>query len=78
MKGCMQWNSVYCFEDFAASRDQTQSTRSVGQRLTALSYWGSTIDSVSIPVDVGLCNGTPFTVVKILLLAGIKLSRLDQ
>ena len=74
----MQWNSVYSCEDFAASRDQTQSARSVGQRLTALSYRGSTIESVSIPVDVGLCSGTPFTVLKILLLAGIKLSPLDQ
>ena len=36
MKGCVQWNSVYCREDFALSRDQTRSPRSVGQRLTEL------------------------------------------
>ena len=34
MKGCVQWSSVYGSEDFASSRDPTQSARSVGQRLT--------------------------------------------
>ena len=34
MKGCVQWNSVNGREDFASSRDQTRSARSVGQRLT--------------------------------------------
>ena len=34
MKGCVQWNYVYGWEDFASSRDQTRSARSVGQGLT--------------------------------------------
>ena len=34
MKGCVQWNSVYCGEDFVSSGDQTLSTRSVGHCLT--------------------------------------------
>ena len=34
MKGCVQWSSVYGWEDFASSGDRTRSTRSVGQRLT--------------------------------------------
>ena len=45
MKGCAQWNSVYGWEDFTSSEDQTRSARSVGQRLThwatgaPQSYW---------------------------------------
>ena len=38
MKGCVQWNSVYGWEDFSSSEDQTRSTRSVGQRLT---HWAT-------------------------------------
>ena len=34
MKGCVQWNSVYGWEDFTSSEDRTRSPRSVGQRLT--------------------------------------------
>ena len=34
MKGCVQWNSVYGWEDFASSGDRTRSVRSVGPRLT--------------------------------------------
>ena len=34
MKGCVQWNLVCGWEDFASSRDRTQTARSVGQRLT--------------------------------------------
>ena len=34
MKGCVQWNSVYGWEDFTSSVDRTRSARSVGQRLT--------------------------------------------
>ena len=34
MKGCVQWNSVYGWEDFASSGDRTRAPRSVGQRLT--------------------------------------------
>ena len=34
MKGCVQWNSVYGWEDFTSSEDRTRSARSVGQRLT--------------------------------------------
>ena len=38
MKGCVQWNSVYGWEDFTSSEDRTRSARSVGQRLT---YWAT-------------------------------------
>ena len=38
MKGCVQWNSIYGWEDFASSKDRTRSTRSVGQRLT---HWAT-------------------------------------
>ena len=38
MKGCLQWNYVCCWEDFASSGNQTRSTRSVGQRLT---HWAT-------------------------------------
>ena len=38
MKGCVQWNSVYGWEDFTSSEDQTRSARSVGQRLT---HWAT-------------------------------------
>ena len=34
MKGCVQWNSVYGWEDFTSSEDRTRSAKSVGQRLT--------------------------------------------
>ena len=34
MKDCVQWNPVYGWEDFALSRAQLATTRSVGQRLT--------------------------------------------
>ena len=34
MKGCVQWNAVYGWEDFTSSEDQTQFARSVGQHLT--------------------------------------------
>ena len=34
MKGCVQWNSVYGWEDFTSSEDRIWSARSVGQRLT--------------------------------------------
>ena len=34
MKGCVQWNSVYGWEDFTSREDRTQSARSEGQRLT--------------------------------------------
>ena len=38
MKGCVQWNSVYGWEDFTSSEDLTRSARSVGQRLT---HWAA-------------------------------------
>ena len=38
MKGCVQWNSVYGWEDFTSSEDRTWSARSVGQRLT---HWAT-------------------------------------
>ena len=38
MKGCVQWNSVYGWDDFTSSEDRTRSARSVGQRLT---YWAT-------------------------------------
>ena len=38
MKGCVQWNSVYGWEDFTSSEDRTRSARSVGQRLT---HWAT-------------------------------------
>ena len=38
MKGCVQWNSIYGWEDFTSSEDRTQSARSVGQRLT---HWAT-------------------------------------
>ena len=34
MKGCVQWNSVYGWEDFTSNEDRTRSARSEGQRLT--------------------------------------------
>ena len=34
MKGCVQWNSVYGWEDFTSSEDRTRSAWSVSQRLT--------------------------------------------
>ena len=34
MKGSVQCNPVYGWEDFTSSEDRTQSARSVGQRLT--------------------------------------------
>ena len=34
MKGLVQWNSVYGWEDFTSSEDRTRSARSVGQLLT--------------------------------------------
>ena len=34
MKGCVQWNSIYCWENFHSSEDRTRSARSVGQLLT--------------------------------------------
>ena len=39
MKGCVQWNSVYGWEDFTPSEDWTWSARSVGQRLTHWASW---------------------------------------
>ena len=38
MKGCVQWNSVYGWEDFPSSEDRTRSARAVGQRLT---HWAT-------------------------------------
>ena len=38
MKGCVQWNSVYGWEDFTSTEDRTRSARSVGQRLT---HWAT-------------------------------------
>ena len=38
MKACVQWSSIYSWEDFASSEDQTRSARSVGQRLT---HWAT-------------------------------------
>ena len=38
MKGCMLYNSVYGWEDFASSGDRTRSARSIGQRLT---HWAT-------------------------------------
>ena len=38
MKGCVQWDSVYGWEDFTSSEDRTRSARSVGQRLT---HWAT-------------------------------------
>ena len=38
MKGCVQWNSVYGWEDFTSSEDPTLSARSVGQLLT---HWAN-------------------------------------
>ena len=38
MRGCVQWNSVYEWEDFTSSEDRTRSDRSVGQRLT---HWAT-------------------------------------
>ena len=38
MKGCVQWNPVYGWEDFALRGDQTQTARSVGQILT---HWAT-------------------------------------
>ena len=51
MKGCVQWNSVYGWEDFTSSEDRTRSTRSVGQRLT---HWAT-----GAPGCIG--NGAPVT-----------------
>ena len=44
MKGCVQWNSVFGWEDFTSSEDRTQSARSVGQHLA---HWdtGASISS---------------------------------
>ena len=33
-KGCVQWNSIYGWEDFTSSEDRTWSAKSVGQSLT--------------------------------------------
>ena len=38
MKGCVQWNSVYGWEDFTSSEDWTPSARSVSQHLT---HWAT-------------------------------------
>ena len=38
MRGCVQWNSVYGWEDFNLSEDRTRSARSVGQGLT---HWAT-------------------------------------
>ena len=38
MKGCVQWDSVYGWEDFTSNEDRTRSARSVGQRLT---HWAT-------------------------------------
>ena len=38
MKGCVQLNSVYGWEDFTSSEDQTRSARSVDQHLT---HWAT-------------------------------------
>ena len=38
MKRCVQWSSVYIWEDFASSGDGTWSARSVGQHLT---HWAT-------------------------------------
>ena len=38
MKGCVQWTSVYSWEDFTSSEDPTRSARSVGQGLT---HWAT-------------------------------------
>ena len=38
MKGYVQWNSVYGWEDFTSTEDRTRSARSVGQRLT---HWAT-------------------------------------
>ena len=45
MRGCVQWNSVYGWEDFTSSEDRTRSARSVGQRLT---HWAIGAPPVSI------------------------------
>ena len=51
MKGSVQWSSVYGWEDFASSRDQTRSTRSGGQHLT---HWATGLLSVSnVNIKVG-------------------------
>ena len=51
MKDCVQWNSVYGWEDFTSREDRTRFARSGGQRLThywfrsdvsGLSFWQST------------------------------------
>ena len=52
LKGCEQWNSVFGWEDIASSGDQTQSARSIGQRLT---HWAT-----RAPYYIRLLNfGTP-------------------
>ena len=38
IKGCVQWSSVYGWEDFASSGDRTRSAGSVGQHLT---HWAT-------------------------------------
>ena len=37
-ESCVQWNSVYGWEDVTSSEDRTRSARSVGQRLT---HWAT-------------------------------------
>ena len=45
MKGYVQGNSVYGWEDFTSSEDRTGSTRSVGQCLT---HWATGAPGVII------------------------------
>ena len=50
MKGCVQWNSVYGWEDFTSNGDRTRSARSVSQRLT---NWATGAPTVFIRLQDG-------------------------
>ena len=62
MKGCVQWSSVYDWEDFASSRDWTWSARSVGQGLTHWAtrapHYQDTITTGEIPITILLLSRT--------------------
>ena len=55
MKGCVQWNSVYGWEDFTSSENRTRSARSVGQRLTHWATGAPKRYKERVPSDQGVC-----------------------
>ena len=50
MTGCVQWSFLYGWEDFALSRDRTQSARSVGQLLTPWATRAPNDDRIKIVI----------------------------